>query len=243
MALRINLRKIRPDYILKPRGKNLKFVYYVRRGLRHFVPSFWLRRHKAELLATLDARTDKEQILDRVNCYNKLTGIRELSGLTHVSDVTNSNGTDNCDAFEFTRYFSPDLLLDKHFGDWTTICETPSIVKTRPLSGDNINNVILNLDKVRHFVFLKDKRTFASKWDKAVFRGAAYQPHRQRFMEKFFGHPLVDCGNTAEKSDLPKEWSASLITLYDHLKYKFVISLEGTDVASNLKWVINRLSK
>ena len=139
----------------------------------------------------------------------------------------------------FTRYFSPDLLLDKHFGDWTTICETPSIVKTRPLSGDNINNVILNLDKVRHFVFLKDKRTFASKWDKAVFRGAAYQPHRRRFMEKFFGHPLVDCGNTAEKSDLPKEWSAPLITLYDHLKYKFVISLEGTDVASNLKWVMS----
>ena len=93
MALRINLRKIRPGYILKPRGKNLKFVYYVRCGLRHFVPSFWLRRHKAELLATLDARTDKEQILDRVNYYNKLTGIRELSGLTHVSDVTNSNGT------------------------------------------------------------------------------------------------------------------------------------------------------
>lgn len=166
MALRINLRKIRPGYILKPRGKNLKFVYYVRCGLRHFVPSFWLRRHKAELLETLDARTDKEQILDRVNYYNKQTGIRELSGLTHVSDVTNSNGTYNCDAFEFTRYFSPDLLLDKHFGDWTTICETPSIVKTRPLSGDTSNNVILNLDKVRHFVFLKDKRTFASKWDK-----------------------------------------------------------------------------
>ena len=112
-------------------------------------------------------------------------------------------------------------------------------MKTRPLSGDNINNVILNLDKVRHFVFLKDKSTFASKWDKAVFRGAAYQPHRRRFMEKFFGHPLVDCGNTAEKSDLPKEWSAPLITLYDHLKYKFVISLEGTDVASNLKWVMS----
>ena len=69
MALRINLRKIRPGYILKPRGKNLKFVYYVRCGLRHFVPSFWLRRHKAELLETLDARTDKEQILDRVNYY------------------------------------------------------------------------------------------------------------------------------------------------------------------------------
>ena len=60
-----------------------------------------------------------------------------------------------------------------------------------------------------------------------------------KLSKKFFGHPLVDCGNTAEKSDLPKEWSAPLITLYDHLKYKFVISLEGTDVASNLKWVMS----
>lgn len=71
--------------------------------------------------------------------------------------------------------------------------------------------------------------------------GSTRNPHFPKSPEepKFFGHPLVDCGNTAEKSDLPKEWSAPLITLYDHLKYKFVISLEGTDVASNLKWVMS----
>ena len=235
----LSLRKIRPGYILRPRGKNLKFVYYLRCAARFFVPSSWLRRHKAKLLASLETRSDKEQILDRVNYYNKLSGIRELSGLTHVSDVTNSNGTYNCDTFEITRLFDRNLLLDKHFGDWTTICDTPSIVKTRPIAGDNSNNVILNLDKVRHFVFLNDKRAFDSKWDKAIFRGAAYQPHRKRFMETFFGNPLVDCGDTAERSDLPKEWRAPLITLYDHLKYKFVISLEGNDVASNLKWVMS----
>ena len=50
----------------------------------------------------------------------------------------------------------------------TSLPFTATEAKTRPLSGDNINNVILNLDKVRHFVFLKDKSTFASKWDKAV---------------------------------------------------------------------------
>ena len=239
MALRINLRKIRPSYILKPRGKNLKFVYYLRCALRYLIPAFWLRHHKAALLTSLDKRSDKEQIFDRVGYYNKLTGIRALSGLTHVSDVTNSNGTYNCDAFETTRYFNRNLLLDKHFGDWTEICDTPSIVKTRPIAGDNSNNVILKLDKVRHFIFLKDKRSFASKLDKAIFRGAAFQPHRVRFMKKYFGNSLVDCGNTAEKSDLPAEWNAPLITLYDHLKYKFVIALEGTDVASNLKWVMS----
>ena len=196
----LSLNKLRPGYILRPRGKNNKIVYYLRCAARYFVPSIWLRRHKAALLASLDSRQDKEQILDRVEYYNKLTGIRELSGQTYVRDITNRNDVYNRDTFEFTRYFDRDLLLDTHFGDWTELCDTPSIVKTRPLAGDNSNDVILNLDKVRHFTFLKDKRSFDSKWDKAIFRGAAYQPHRKRFMQAFFGNPLVDCGDTAKRS-------------------------------------------
>lgn len=176
MALRINLHKIRPGYILKPRGKNLKFVYYLRCALRQLVPVFWLRRHKSALLASLSTRADREQILERVDYYNKLTAIRPISGQTHVRDITNNKDTYNRDTFEFTRYFDENLLLDTHFGDWTEICDTPSIVKTRPISGDNSNNVILKLDKVRHFIFLKDRRSFASKWDKAIFRGVTSQP-------------------------------------------------------------------
>ena len=237
MALGLN--KLRPGYVLRPRGKNLKFVYYLRCAARYFVPSIWLRRHKAALLASLDSRPDKEQILDRVDYYNKLTGIRELTGQTYVRDITNRTDVYNRDTFEFTRYFDRDLLLDTHFGDWTELCDTPSIVKTRPLAGDNSNNVILNLDKVRHFIFLNDKLAFDSKWDKAIFRGVASQQHRKRFMAAFFGNPLVDGGDTGKGSDRPKEWHAPLITLYDHLKYKFVISLEGNDVASNLKWVMS----
>ena len=99
--------------------------------------------------------------------------------------------------------------------------------------------LLLNLDKVRHFIFLNDKLAFDSKWDKAIFRGVASQQHRKRFMAAFFGNPLVDCGDTGKGSDRPKEWHAPLIALYDHLKYKFVISLEGNDVASNLKWVMS----
>ena len=90
-----------------------------------------------------------------------------------------------------------------------------------------------------NFIFLNDKLAFDSKWDKAIFRGVASQQHRKRFMAAFFGNPLVDCGDTGKGSDRPKEWHAPLIALYDHLKYKFVISLEGNDVASNLKWVMS----
>ena len=57
----------------------------------------------------------------------------------------------------------------------------PSIVKSRPIMGNNENSVLLNLDKVRHFVFLRDKREFVKKENKAIFRGKIYEkPHRIR---------------------------------------------------------------
>ncbi len=286
MALRISLHKIRPSYILKPRGKNLKFVYYIRCALRNWVPQCWLKRHKTTLLNSLEHRTDKDYILDRVNYYNKLTSITPVTGTKSLTDIPNKGSTYNRDTFEIARYFDPSLKIDTLFGDNVQIGTTPSIVKSRPIQADNqfdvvlnldkvrhftflkdkrsfaskLNqaifrgativksrpiqadnqfDVVLNLDKVRHFTFLKDKRSFASKLNQAIFRGATYQSHRQRFMNMYFGHPLVDCANTAHKSDLPSEWNKPLITLYDHLHYKFVICLEGNDVASNLKWVMS----
>ena len=239
MALRISLHKIRPSYILKPRGKNLKFVYYLRCALRNWIPQWWLQHHKTALLHSLEHRADKDYILDRVNYYNKLTHTSPITGKHSLADISNEGSTYNRDTFEITRYFDPALKIDTLFGDNIQIGTTPSIVKSRPILGKNQNDVVLNLDKVRHFTFLKDKRSFASKRNMAIFRGATFQPHRQRFMKMYFGHPLVDCANTAHKSDLPAEWNKPLITLYDHLHYKFIICLEGNDVASNLKWVMS----
>ena len=235
MALRISLHKIRPSYILKPRGKNLKFVYYTRCALRNWVPQWWLKHHKTMLLNSLEHRTDKDYILDRVNYYNKLANLAPVTGTKSLADIPNKGSTYNRDTFEIARYFDSSLKVDTLFGDNTLIGSTPSIVKSRPIHGNNQFDIVLNLDKVRHFTFLKDKRSFASKQNKAIFRGVVSQAHRRRFMEMYFGHPLVDCGNTAKGSDLPQEWTKPLITLYDHLQYKFVMCIEGHDVASNLK--------
>lgn len=57
-------------------------------------------------------------------------------------------------------------------------------------------------------------------------------------MEAFFGNPLVNCGDTGH-SVLKEEWRCSPISLYDHLRYKFIVTLEGNDVASNLKWIMS----
>ena len=92
------------------------------------------------------------------------------------------------DTYEFTRWFDDRLLWDYVPGDNTTVPDRPCIGKSRPIAGDNANLVLLNLDKVRHFVFLKDDIPFRAKRDKAIFQlDINYKPHRRRFMERYFG--------------------------------------------------------
>lgn len=83
----------------------------------------------------------------------------------------------------------------------TTVPDVPSIVKSRPICGDNANSVLLNLDKVRHFIFLRDDIPFRKKSDKAIFRLAiTRRPHRERFMRMYFGS---ECAMPASRRPVP----------------------------------------
>lgn len=240
------LKKISPSYFLRPRGKNLKFTYYIRCWIRNWVPRTILQRKKNRLLKDWENRSDADIIRERVLYYNKLVSSYEFvangsdDNIMVVADIVNAKNVYYRDTFEIVRYFAPNLPLTTAFGDNTSIPVLPSICKSRPIDGDNAPCVLLNLDKVRHFIFLKDRIDFANKYDLAIFRGACHQNHRVQFMEKFFDHPMVDCGDTGRPSpQRPGKWQRSLITLYDHLKYKFILALEGNDVASNLKWIMS----
>ena len=59
-------------------------------------------------------------------------------------------------------------------------------------------------------------------------------------MEKYFQHPLCDLGDIGRYNDgLPTAWKTPKMTIKEHLKYKFIMALEGNDVASNLKWIMS----
>ena len=100
------------------------------------------------------------------------------------------------------------------------------------------NSTLLNMDKIRHFVFINDHHTFQTKQNRLFYRGAIYQAHRTHFFEKYFNHPLCDLGHTGSKS-IHKSWQKPKIGIAKHLPYKFLLSLEGNDVASNLKWIMS----
>ena len=144
------------------------------------------------------------------------------------------------DTYEFTRWFSDRLLWNTVPGDVTTVPDVPSIVKSRPICGDNANSVLLNLDKVRHFIFLRDDIPFRKKSDKAIFRLAiTRRPHRERFMRMYFGSECCDAGISTPRPEYPPEWTKPHISMYDHLNYKFILAIEGYDVATNLKWIMS----
>jgi hypothetical protein len=182
-----------------------------------------------------------ENVLRRVNYYNKLDRCEAYAEqLPSIREFKRPKRARvyYFDTYEYLRYFSKDLRLAYLPGDIIHVPRVPTIVKSRPIAGDNANSVLLNLNKVRHFMFVEDAKPFAEKKNMLIGRSAAHQPNRVRFLEMYFNHPMCNVGQTNRNANADK-WLVEKMTLEEHLNYKFILCLEGHDVATNLKWVMS----
>lgn len=143
------------------------------------------------------------------------------------------------DTYEYARFCPSTLPVDFVFGDVTHIPSVPSLVKSRPITPENKNSVLLNMDKARHFMWVQDSRKWEDKQDRLIGMGAIYQQHRYAFFEKYFGHPLCELGDVGKNGIGRPEWHSHKRTIAQHLSYKFILSLQGNDVATNLKWIMS----
>ncbi|WP_380880694.1 glycosyl transferase family 90 [Sphingobacterium griseoflavum] len=217
------------------RNKNNKFLYYVRAIFRNIIPYSLASKRLKHLLKTgLDS--EELDIQDRVNYYNKLEEPQPLSSAAITIGAYKMPKRIKVyyfDSKEYLRFFDPALRFELLPGDVTHIPSVPTLVKSRPIIGDNKNAVLLNLDKSRHFNFVNDTVQFADKADRLVGRSGFSQQHRQRFFDRYVGHPLCDLAK-ATKSSHP-----DFKSIAQHLHYKFILALEGNDVATNLKWIMS----
>lgn len=142
------------------------------------------------------------------------------------------------DMRSYARYFDQNLKLYYGFGDVNYYFTHPTITKSRPINETNQNSILLKLEQNRHFVFIKDPYRFKDKQDMIFFRGACYQDHRTQFLHKFFDAPFCDIGHTGNPR-VHTPYLKPKVPIAKHLPYKFLLSLEGNDVASNLKWVLS----
>lgn len=124
-------------------------------------------------------------------------------------------------------------------GDVTRVPEVPSFVKSRPIHGDNHNAVLLPLNTRRHFVFVRDPIRFEHKQDGIVWRGAVYRDKRKEFLRAAAALPFCDVGTVADKDPALAPYRRPKLSIAEQLRYKFIFSIEGNDVATNLKWVLS----
>ncbi|MCF6264081.1 MAG: lipopolysaccharide A protein [Xanthomonadales bacterium] len=218
--------------------KNLKLSYYALCVARLLIPGYY---HRALLPKLLESMRVSDYMTQRVNYYNKIEDIFSLpsSSKTIHEFKEEKKKTYYFDLLEFFRFFEVSKKVMYLFGDLTKIPDNPSFVKSRPIAGENKNSVLMKLDKVRHFIFVADEKGFEDKKHKIVWRGAAHNLQRQRVIQEYFNRSFCDVAQSRKKDRLNEHWYRGKLTLKEQLQFKFILSIEGHDVASNLKWIMS----
>lgn len=236
-------------------GKPPKALFFLKGYLLRCIPDKFYRMRRKRFLQHIEKRSDKQYIYNRVNYYNKLEHVVALPNVTiHKNEHSYYMYLDNIKNFhpstfhkayyfdlqEVTRWFCRNLRIGYIPGDVYFTPPFPAIVKSRLLKEDNQYSVVLKLDKLRHFMFVQDPVPFSAKKPQAIFRGKIRLSRvREKFLQMYSGSSICDCGVVGKNEGYPEAWMTPKKTIREHLDYKFIMALEGNDVASNLKWVMS----
>lgn len=225
-------------WFLLKKNKARYYLAHYWQYLWHFRPK---RSHFEAYYASLPA-AEQKYVDERVAYYLKLT--EKFSPSPQAESIAHFTKTHKknpyfFDAFTHLRYFPRDYRFDYVFGDVTEVPDYPAFVKSRPIAGDNKNAILLKLNKIRHFFFIKDPLNFTDKVDKVVWRGKANgKPHRQDFLKALARHPGCNIGQT-DSPRKGKGFVKNKLSIPEQLKYKYIFVIEGNDVATNLKWAMS----
>jgi len=219
-----------------------KFFFYAK-GISEylFLPNFLYRRKLAKKLKSLENfdKAERELIERRLAYYCKLEAAFEPSPhACKLADVPHRKTTYFIDFRRLFRHFSPNVLSTFRFGDVTDVTDYPRFVKTRPIHQPHETSVLLRLNSIRHFRPILDKTPYREKKDSLIWRGKIYRDHRLTIFKKHFGNPMCDLGktNSLVEGDDPA-WAKPFTPIQEQLEHKFILSVEGNDVATNLKWI------
>ena len=221
--------------------KNRKFAFYFRGFIEYaLIPDFLFRRRLEKWIISID-QYNSQELQYRVNYYNKLEHPFTVPDEAKVlEEISTKSKTYFLDLRRILRYFPPNLRSYFRFGDVDDINIKPGFVKTRPIEGSNANNVLMRLNSLRHFTPIKEALPYRQKKDILVWRGVVYAEHRRILFRKYLGHPLFDIGMTNRKKAKEPEvesWRRPYLSISEQLNNKFILSIEGNDVATNLKWI------
>lgn len=211
--------------------------FYAKGVIRDLIPAAIYGPRLERLFSAIGEEEHSESIRDRLGYYNKMQNIHAIIGASEIRNIARKPSYCYYDFKEFAKYFEDNLRIAYDFGDVTYVPAEPSIVKSRPIGETNANSVLMKLDKLRHFSWPTDRIAFKEKRKSAVWRGIlGHNPVRRVLVEKFRRHPVHDIGHTCDTGGAiaPK----AFLDIHAQLQHRYVLSVEGNDVATNLKWIM-----
>jgi hypothetical protein len=213
-----------------------RVLYYLRNIARDIAPQSIFRRRLDAILAGVGAY-DARYLSGRLEYYNKLSApVMAEPYASTVGSMPMAQSMYYYDLKEHARYFPRHLKLNYRFGDIRRVPDRPSIVKSRPIGDDNRNSILMKLDRFRHFYIPADRTPFADKKPTAVWRGSVSNPRRAALIARYRDHQLCDVGAVGRSTWV--EDAKPFLPPTEQMRFRYVISIEGNDVASNLKWVL-----
>ncbi|MGO1298066.1 MAG: glycosyl transferase family 90 [Vibrio sp.] len=217
-----------------------KLNYYLTNTLYNLIPQPVLHFYVKQQLASLPEHT-KTRLQKRVDYYMKIQSSFSVSRQAPkiAQFKKNCGSTYFYDLLKVIKGFDRNLRFNFIHGDVTDIPPAPTFVKSRPITGNNGNSVLLKLNEIRHYRFVEDTLEFRHKKNMAVWRGSGFRPNRRNLLEKFYYHERCDLGRTDKEDEDQLAYVVPKISIEDQLKFKFILSLEGKDVATNLKWIMS----
>lgn len=223
-------------------GKTPALLFYIKGVLFGLVPGCVLNIRRRHILRGWRNRQDAAYLLWRRDIYCPDRPVSELpdEARVKVRDVRIGNFQSRyaLDAARALRYFPANADIAFIDGDIRLNPDVPSLMKARRLNGKNEGNaVILNLDSIRHWLWPRDNIPFWEKIPRLFFRGDIYdKPARISFFEKWADNEMFDLGDTNRRH--PSRWKAEFVSVPDHFRYRFILALEGYDMASSLQWIM-----
>ena len=220
-----------------------KFRYYVINGCIAMIPAFVLQALGKKALKDKNL-FEQNYIEQRVNYYNKLNAPFTIdnSKATQVSLFKKTGGSAYYfDLLKVIKAFNPSYFFNYINGDVVDVPIRPSFLKSRPIDGDNSASILLKLNAIRHYNFINDSKSFTEKKDAVVWRGTGFRPNRRLLLSTHFNNPKCNIGRVDIKDDSEEQLGYVLpsMSIEEQLDYKFILSLEGMDVATNLKWIMS----
>jgi hypothetical protein len=226
---------------LDRRHKNDRISFYAKAFGKLILPDRFFQQKAQSLIDRYPVLNAEHQA--RLDYYCKLVTPFQLSdGIRLDQFRSHPKSTYFLDFYPYIRAFPSTAQFLTLFGDVVSIPDQPSFVKSRPINGANHNSVLLKLDAIRHFTFVNDAQTFMEKRPALVWRGRLHldsaKERRLDFLRDFTGKPGFDIGHINKDGIFP-EFRRERLSIQDQLSFKYILSLEGVDVATNLKWIMS----